>query len=56
MKKYLKRKQCTTQEEYKNFFTPEKCYNYIITANNYISRIEKVMDIVIERQGDWSDC
>ena len=49
MKKYLKRKQCTTQEEYKKFFTPEKCYNYI-------SRIEKVMDIVIERQGDWSDC
>ena len=57
LKTYLRKKQCSNLDELihrvQKFFhyklTPDKCYNYI-------NRIEKVCDIIIERGGDWSDC
>jgi hypothetical protein len=50
-------KECNTIEEMayyveefqRTILTPQKC-------ENYISHIKKVMEIIIERNGGWSDC
>lgn len=57
LKDYLRKKQCLSlfslnyriQKFFRHKLTPVKCLNYI-------NRIEKVCDIIIARNGDWSDC
>ena len=57
MKVYSRKKPSRTIEDLvyriQKFFhyklTPEKC-------SQYINRLKEVMKIVIERDGDWSDC
>ena len=57
LKNYVRSKECNTIEEMayyveefqRTILTPQKC-------ENYISHIKKVMEIIIERNGGWSDC
>ena len=56
-------------EEFRLSLTPEKCQNYInrihnviklflkaLSSSNYYYNILKVIEIVIVRNGGWSDC
>lgn len=57
LKHYLQRKHCTNLEQLSHRI--QKFFHYKLTitkCQNYISRIDRVMDIIIERHGDWSDC
>jgi len=57
LKFYVRQKECRTivqlnyrvQKFFRFKLTPEKC-------NRYLRRLLKVLDIVIEKNGDWSDC
>ncbi|CAF1152601.1 unnamed protein product [Brachionus calyciflorus] len=55
MKDFVRKKLCKTNEEinkaiqeYHSNLTPEKC-------QKFISKLKKVIPVVIERLGEWSD-
>jgi transposase len=57
LKSYIRKKTCLNLDSL--IYRIQKFFHYKLTAEkclNYINRIEKVCDIIIERRGDWSDC
>ena len=57
VKRYIRKRPCKTASDL--VYRIQKFFRYKLTpvkCMNYINRIGKVCDIIIARNGDWSDC
>ncbi len=57
LKYYVRLKECQTIEKLN--YRVQKFFHYKLSGDKcerYINRLLKVLDIVIERNGAWSDC
>ena len=57
VKRYIRKRPCKTASDL--VYRIQKFFKYKLTVNKcraYISHIHKVLQIIIDRKGDWSDC
>lgn len=57
LKFYIRKKQCNTIADLN--YRIQQFFQYKLTiakCQSYINRIIEVLDIIIDRKGDWSDC